>query len=282
MKAIKLYLNYAGHCFASAKHVVKGDEDEIIKFHALFALLHHPEKGWILFDTGYTSRFYESTTSYPNRIYANATKVVVTDTDEIKNQIKSIGLETSDIQHIIISHFHADHIGGLKDFNNATMYCAKKAYQKVKEISDLFAFSKGVLKDLIPDDIEERLVFIEDFSTSNRDDIFGVTYDLFQDDSVIIYNLPGHAAGQIGVEFETQKEKYFLVADSCWDERAYKEGKLPNSIVRLFFDSWKDYKDSLEKVRSYHKKFPDVIIVPTHCSKTTDNLVSNEINMDVL
>lgn len=282
MKAIKLYLNYAGHCFASAKHVVKGDKDEMIKFHALFALLHHPEKGWILFDTGYTSRFYESTKSYPNRIYANATKVVITDADEIKNQIKSIGLETSDIQHIIISHFHADHIGGLKDFNNATIYCTKKAYQKSKKISSLFAFSKGVLKDLIPDDIEERLVFIEDFSTSNRDDIFGVTYDLFQDSSVIIYNLPGHAAGQIGIEFETQKEKYFLVADSCWDERAYKEGKLPNSIVRLFFDSWKDYKDSLGKVSSYHKKFPDVIIVPTHCSKTTDNLVSNEINMDVL
>ena len=282
MKAIKLYLNYAGHCFASAKHVVKGDKDEMIKFHALFALLHHPEKGWILFDTGYTSRFYESTKSYPNRIYANATKVVITDADEIKNQIKSIGLETSDIQHIIISHFHADHIGGLKDFNNATIYCTKKAYQKSKKISSLFAFSKGVLKDLIPDDIEERLVFIEDFSTSNRDDIFGVTYDLFQDNSVIIYNLPGHAAGQIGIEFETQKEKYFLVADSCWDERAYKEGKLPNSIVRLFFDSWKDYKDSLGKVSSYHKKFPDVIIVPTHCSKTTDNLVSNEINMDVL
>ena len=81
MQAIKLYLNYAGHCFASAKHVVKGDEDEMIKFHALFALLHHPEKGWILFDTGYTSRFYESTKRYPNKIYANETKVVVTDTE---------------------------------------------------------------------------------------------------------------------------------------------------------------------------------------------------------
>jgi len=282
MKAIKLYLNYAGHCFASAKHVVKGDKDEMIKFHALFALLHHPEKGWILFDTGYTSRFYESTKSYPNRIYANATKVVITDADEIKNQIKSIGLETSDIQHIIISHFHADHIGGLKDFNNATIYCTKKAYQKAKKISNFFAFSKGVLKDLIPDDIEERLVFVEDFSSPNPDDIFGVTYDLFQDNSIIVCDLPGHAAGQIGIEFETQNEKYFLVADSCWDERAYKEGVLPNSIVRLFFDSWKDYKDSLEKVISYHKKFPYVIIVPTHCSKTTDDLVSNEINMDVL
>ena len=38
------------------------------------------------------------------------------DINEIKNQLKSLGLETSDIKHIIISHFHADHIGGIKRF----------------------------------------------------------------------------------------------------------------------------------------------------------------------
>ena len=282
MKEIKLYLNYAGHCFASAHHVVKGDENKMIKFHALFGLLNHPEKGWILFDTGYTTRFYNATKNYPNKIYANATKVVISDINEIKNQLKSLGLETSDIKHIIISHFHADHIGGLKDFNHATMYCTKKSYQQVKQVSNFFAFSKGILKQLIPEAIEDRLVFIEECSTENSDDTFGVRYDLFQDNSVIIYNLPGHAAGQIGIVVKTQKKKYFLVADSCWDERAYKEGKLPNSIVRLFFDSWKDYKDSLQKVTDYHNKNPEVIIVPTHCSTTTDSLVSNKIDMDVL
>ena len=282
MKEIKLYLNYAGHCFASANHVVKGDEKKIIKFQALFGLLNHPEKGWILFDTGYTTRFYEATKKYPNKIYANATKVIISDSNEIKNQLKSIGLKTSDIKHIIISHFHADHIGGLKDFNHAIMYCTKKSYQQVKRVSNLFAFSKGILKELIPKDIEDRLVFIEACSTRNLDDIFGVSYDLFQDNSVIIYDLPGHAAGQIGVVVKTQKKMYFLVADSCWDKRAYKDGKLPSSIVRLFFDSWKDYKDSLEKVADYHNNNPEVIIVPTHCSSTTDSLVSSKIDMDAL
>ena len=282
MKKIKLYLNYAGHCFASAQHVVKGAKHEMIKFHALFGLLHHPEKGWILFDTGYTTRFYECTKSYPNKIYANATRVVIPAGSEIKNQLESIGLKTSDINHVIISHFHADHIGGLKDFNNAIIYCTKKAYQQVKEINNFIAFCKGILKDLIPNDIEDRLIFIEDFSSSKSDTIFGVKYDLFQDNSVIIYDLPGHAAGQIGIEVETLKNKYFLIADSCWDERAYKQGKLPNSIVRLFFDSWKDYKNSLEKISKYYKTYPNTLIVPTHCNKTTDNLVSDKIDMNGL
>ena len=64
--------------------------------------------------------------------------------------------------------------------------------------------------------------------------------------------------------------------------RAFKEGELPNSIVRLFFDSWSEYKDSLQKLSLFHKNSPEVLIVPTHCSKTTDQLVSDYIEMDAL
>jgi len=277
-----MYLNYAGHCFASAHHVVKKDEKKQIKFHALFALLKHPEKGWILFDTGYTDRFYNSTKKYPNKIYANLTKVDITSENEVVNQIKSAGLKPSDIKYIIISHFHADHIGGLKDFKNASFYCTKKSYKQVKKISNLFAFSKGILKDLIPENIESKLKYIEDISVRKIDDIFGFSYDLFGDNSILIYNLPGHAAGQIGILLKTSKRKYFLVADSCWDMRAFKEGELPNSIVRLFFDSWSEYKDSIQKLSLFHKNSPEVLIVPTHCSKTTDQLVSDYIEMDAL
>ena len=282
MKEVKLYLNYGGHCLAKANHVVKGDPNENIKFHALFALIYHENIGWLLFDTAYSKRFFQATRFYPNKIYANLTKVVIGDLEDIQSQIGSIGLKTSDIKHIIISHFHADHIGGLKDFNSSQIYCTKKAYRQAKNINSFFAFSKGILHDLIPQDIEDRLIFIEDIAIEKQDDIFGMKYDLFNDNSILIYNLPGHAAGQIGIVVKTKKDKYFLVADSCWDQRAYKSGALPSSIVRLFFDSWKDYKESLSNVREFYNKFPEVIIVPTHCSKTTDKLVSNKIDMNVL
>ena len=282
MKKIKLSLNYAGFCFANGKHVVRGDSKKDIKFHALFGLIYHPEKSWILFDTGYTERFYDVTKTYPNKIYAHATKVVVTQDCEIKNQLQQIGLSPSDIKHVIISHFHADHIGGLKDFNEATMYCSKVAYNDVLKSNDFFAFSKGLLKDLIPFDFNQRLVFIEDIATIKTDNIFDFSYDLFNDDSILVYNLPGHAAGQIGIYIETQKNNYFLVSDSCWDERAYKFMLLPNPIVKLFFDSWDDYKSTLIKLSEFSFSCPNVLIVPTHCSKTTSRLVSDKIDMNVL
>ena len=282
MKEVKLYLGYAGFCKAKESHTIKGGANKEIKFQALFGLIQHPQQGWILYDTGYTTRFYECTKDYPNKIYANLTKVFITKEDEIKAQLKHFNLEPSAIKHIIITHFHADHVGGLKDFDEATFYCSKAAYKQLKEISSFWGFSKAILKDLIPENFEERLKIIEEFSTSVNDEIFGKKHDLFGDDSLNIYDLPGHAAGQIGVELKTAKQKYFLIADACWNKKSYIDLLLPPSIVRLFFDSWQNFKDSLLKVNKFYKKFPEVIIVPTHCSATTSTLISNNYDINAL
>ena len=282
MNKVKLYLNYAGYCLSNAKHVVKGDKSKLIKFNALFALILHPTKGYILFDTGYTQRFFGATKNFPNKIYALATKVNLDKSEEVKSQLESHGISTDDINHIIISHFHADHIGGLKDFKKAKFYCTKKSYNQVTSISDYFAFSKGILKQLIPSDFNDRVCFIENNSSLVNDKIFGHAYDLFNDGSIKVYNLPGHAAGQIGIHIQTIKKDYFLLADACWDKRAIFNDKYPSKIVKLFFDSWNDYMSSLHKIKQYNNQFPNTILVPTHCSKTTDDLVSNKITFDVL
>ena len=282
MKKCKLYLNYAGHCMAKANHAVNGDERINIKFHALYGLIQHPEMGWILFDTGYTERFYSATAYFPNKIYALITKVSIGNENELKQQLKRNGISAADIKHIIISHFHADHIGGLKDFEHASFYCSKLAYQQVKKTNKLFAFTKGILKDLIPHNIENRLFFIEDIGKKVSDGVFEYKYDLFNDDSIYIYHLPGHAAGQIGLQIETSKSNYFLIADACWNEKAYKHLAFPNPIVRTFFDSWSDYKNSILKIKAFHEKNPEVIIVPTHCEATTHKLIQPSFDLDAL
>mgnify|MGYP002036605545 CR=1 FL=1 len=279
---IKLHLGYSGFCFAKANHAVSGDEKKKIKFHSLYGLILHPIKGWVLFDTGYTKRFYQLTNKYPNKIYSKLTRVHVENKDEIILQLSSFGIKPSDVKHIIISHFHADHIGGLMDFKNAKYYCSQSAYEQVKTISDYFAFSKGILKGLIPNDFEDRLIFIEKTSNVLNDSIFSFKYDLFNDNSIIVYNLPGHAAGQVGIEVQTSKFKYFLVSDSCWDRRAFENFKLPSSIVRLFIDSWSDYRKTLNKINQYHNRYSEVNIIPSHCRKTTANFVNDTIQMDVL
>ena len=65
-------------------------------------------------------------------------------------------------------------------------------------------------------------------------------------------------------------------------KESYIKGSLPSSIVRLFFDSWSDFRTSLKKVIHYHKNQPSTLIIPTHCAETTDPLIRSRIDLDVL
>jgi len=120
MKEVKLYLNNAGFCHAKESYAIKGGSNTDIIFSALYGLIYHEDLGWILFDTGYTERFYQATKYFPNKIYALLTKVSIESQQEVKEQIRNFGLNFSDIKHVIISHFHADPIGSLKNFEDLT------------------------------------------------------------------------------------------------------------------------------------------------------------------
>jgi glyoxylase-like metal-dependent hydrolase (beta-lactamase superfamily II) len=273
MKQVKLILGTAGYCYAKEHHAIKGGRKKEIPFNAVFALIKHPEKGWVLFDTGYTERFHEVTSTFPGSIYAKITKVYIKPEEEVKAQLLARNINPESIEHIIVSHFHADHVGGLKDFPNATFYCSKPAYNQVHKLRGLRAVAKGLLTNLLPEDFSERTLFFEDIGQKIEGDFFQKSYDLFGDESILIHSIPGHAAGQYAAEIKTNKGHYFLAADSAWLKKSYQEYALPNPIVKLFFDSWADFKDSLKRLQNYHLANPETIIIPTHCNETCNPLI---------
>lgn len=282
MNKVKLHTNYAGFCYSKENHTIKGGRNIDIKFHALWVLIKHPHHGYILFDTGYTRRFYDVTRYFPNKIYAMITKVVVDEQDEIKHQLLRNNISPLDIKHVIVSHFHADHIGGLLDFPNAVIYTSKIAYEYFKKIPEVFAFSKGILKKLVPADIEQRLIFIEEKSNIYPNDYFDKVYDLFDDETINLIPLPGHAPGQMGLTVQTEKAKYFFIADACWLRKSFEENILPNNLAKLIIHSWEDLKETQSKINNFFKKNPDINIIPTHCYDSTKVLVSDKITFDVL
>ncbi len=267
MKGLSVQIKSAGYCTASESHAISGGSRKSIKFYASYAIIHHPKHGLVLFDTGYTRRFYNETKNWPYKIYALATKVYVGEEEELINVLKEEGIDAPEVKFIIVSHFHADHIGGLRDFPNATFICCKDAFEDVKGKKGISALRKGFIPNLLPSDFESRCRFIAFANAEINDNHLGPLIDLFEDGSILLCRLDGHAKGQMGAMINTEP-KTFLVADGAWLKANYTELRFPNPIVKLFFDSWSDYKNSLKGIHDYHKANPETIIMPCHCEES--------------
>jgi glyoxylase-like metal-dependent hydrolase (beta-lactamase superfamily II) len=227
-----------------------------VKFHATAFLLQHPTAGWVLFDTMYSQRFQEETKSFPGCVYRWITPVTLTAPGGIKQLLEAKGIACADVHHVFLSHFHADHVGGLRDFPNAKVYCSRTAWDAVKNLTHWSGLRRGFLPGLLPPDLAARLVFVDDGS------------DLLGDGSLRVVNLPGHATGQIGLRFTaTNGQPILLAADACWLSQAFRENRPPHQLTRLLHD-WPAYLATLQQLHDWHVADPNLLIVPTHCPET--------------
>lgn len=275
---VKIQFFSGGYSTHREAIVMRGGSWKSIAFPAVFAVITHPRIGIILYDTGYSARFFEETRNFPARLYAMITPVVYEARDNAAVQLKDLGIDPADVKYIITSHFHADHVGGLKDFPNTKFICSRAGYESVKPRRGLNAVKAGFLAGLIPNDFEVRALYVENQSQVALDSSyapFQSGYDIFKDGSCYLVDLPGHVVGQLGLFITAEDQKrYFLIADACWVSRAYQELRYPHPITQLITSNYKEYQDTLQKIYQFHRLHPEVIVVPTHCNEQYQDLAS--------
>ena len=265
-------LMQVGYCFHPEAIVSKGKPWKPAIFPSIVGLLKHPQKGYMLFDTGYAARFNNLTLKFPEKLYRLVTPMTLPEHESLIQQLKNKGISTEDIKYIFISHFHADHIAGLLDFPAAKFIASKKAVDNFLNHSGIHAVIKGYIKALLPTDFIDRLSFIESFSSValDRFNPFNIGYDILGDGSYFAIELPGHAAGHFGLLFSDGSISRFLVGDACWTDDAFKKGVRPNRISGLIMDNWSQYLATLNRLNVLYDSNKDVSIIPSHCSNTFD------------
>lgn len=265
-----------GYCTHPEAIVIRGGKWQNAVFPSLFALIEHPKLGYILFDTGYSEQFYQDTKSWPFKIYALTTPAYIKPEDTALEQLQKQGIESTAIKYVIISHFHADHIGGLQHFPNAQFICYNSAYQAVENKRGISALRAGFLPNLLPTNFAAHTLYVENtrqISLPQNYSPFTTGFDLFGDQSIIAVELPGHAIGQLGIFLTDQHDQiYFLIADACWMSRAYQELIKPHPIANLIFSNYKQYGETLQKIHQLYRDNPQIKIIPTHCQATWESL----------
>jgi len=269
---MKINILHAGYCTAPEHIAIQGGRWRRIHFPAMFALLQHPRFGPMLFDTGYSYRFFDETKKFPNRIYRWMTPVTLHEEDLVINQLANLNIRPQDISHVFISHFHADHIASLPDLTGSRYIYMPHAYEHLRRLSPSEGIKHAFLRGLIPSDFDDRSHPVDmnhSILLSKEYAPFTRGYDLLGDVSIIGVELPGHALGQMGIFVRVENDKlFFFVADAAWLKKAIVENRPPHKVAHLLFPDPEAYRETLGHLHSYQLTHPDVEIIPSHCEET--------------
>lgn len=265
----------AGCCYQDERIVLPGSPKRRIRFPALVVRMRHPRLGVILYDTGYAPRVLDHCRSLPERILPWVTEIHVDESQTAKALLAEEGIAPEQVAHVILTHFHVDHVGGCDEFPDARLHLHRPSLERLRRASRWSTMRHGVVSSLLPSPARR----IEDIASRARIatgfEFFPDAWDAFGDGSVMMVELPGHADGQLGALLTaTGGRRFFLVTDACWVEQAYRDFRMPSGLTRLVHPDFRAYRETLRRLHDFHRAYPEVTIVPSHCEGTLRRLQS--------
>ena len=240
MNIERIELLYAGSCENNEKHIFKGAESKKLRFPAACLLIRHAQQGWVLLDTGYSQRVFRGK-GLIRRLYRTLNPVTVSRKEQIDAQLRARDIQPCEVQTVILSHLHPDHVGGTTYFPQAQFIVSQKALEEFTRPS----FKSLIFQELLPDDFQQRAQPIHTFPDSIGP--FREAYDLFRDGSVYLIPLDGHAKGQMGLYIP--QANLLFAADASWRSPYLHETRPIRMIPRFLQNHFPTYLQTQAMLR---------------------------------
>ncbi|OGO74494.1 MAG: hypothetical protein A3K41_11795 [Chloroflexi bacterium RIFOXYD12_FULL_57_15] len=214
----------------------------------LLCLLIETDQGLALVDTGLGLRDYSDPTWFTN--FFRVITIMPFDPNEAAvNKIRKLGRKPEEVKHIILTHMHFDHCGGLTDFPHAKVHVHKREHD---------AFTGHGLywgkAAYIPRNLAHRPeIALYEMIDSKWYDFDAIRLPF----SPEMYFIPlfGHSPGLCGVAVKSGTGWHFHVADAGVD---LVHNIAPDWVIRLVLGPhW-------PRLRRFAQSHPEVTLTASH------------------
>jgi N-acyl homoserine lactone hydrolase len=233
----RLYRLDCGHSKANDESVWTPGENigKTIEFSSTCYLIRHGSDT-LLWDTGVP----DDTVNNPAG-WSTLPKLIIYHLDRtIASQLAEIGLKPEDVDYVLVSHTHGDHIGNVKLFPDATVVMQRAEYEWIRSTLP-FNPNLNVLVTLALKLLGEP---------KRLELIFG-DVDLFRDGSVQLVSTPGHTPGSQSLMVRLKKNGYIILSGDV----AHLEDNFDHNIVPTLNVDKAQSLSSMQRVRDLIDKF---------------------------
>jgi N-acyl homoserine lactone hydrolase len=210
-------------------------------------LIEHPN-GLILVDTGWHEEIRTNQKRHLGRFSHSMFKGSLPAGNSIAERLESFGVKSNDLDFVLLTHLHSDHVSGLKHVQDANKILTSDIEWKAanKRLGYIKSMWQGIPID-----------------TFSLQDIpygpFNKGYDLFMDGSLYLVHTPGHSDGMFSVLIKMPKGWLVLASDVGYSGRSWNHMVLPGLAIdknaaKLSLKWMKDFsnRDDCIKILANH------------------------------
>jgi glyoxylase-like metal-dependent hydrolase (beta-lactamase superfamily II) len=214
----------------------------------LVCLLIESDQGLALVDTGLGLQDYANPTWF-TQIFRIVSYMPFDPKEAAINQLCRYGYKPEDVKHIILTHMHFDHIGGLSDFPHTKVHVYKKEY-------DAFVHRKGIISAAyVPRHIAHKPYF--EFYEDTGETWF--EFDAIKingfDPEMYFIPMPYHTVGMCGIAIKTEGGWHFHCGDAAAD---LHRDDVPGWMMRLILGPY------MPRLRKFSSEHPEISMTASH------------------
>jgi glyoxylase-like metal-dependent hydrolase (beta-lactamase superfamily II) len=269
------WLFHCGYARVPRRLIEAGASTEAIHLPFLAGLFVHSEHGPILIDAPFGHEGPTHAGVLGSMMRSSGAVTFKLDWS-IVPRIEQIGFRAAEVDHVLITHMHWDHTGGLKEVAHARFHVSKDEWQHAMSLSVLDALRSGYARG----DYRSAGSHVATFEP-RRDDPYDLPeVDLFGDGTVRAISLPGHSAGHCGflLSLGGGREVFFL-GDAVFSIRQVTHGTELGSFPRFACHDLETTNATIARLRLFAEEHPDALLISSHDPEWAERVLRGPVSL---